>query len=98
MIIALDESGTHGDDFLVIGILVIPAPVPLIQRLTEIKESHKYYNTSGRHGAKYKEIHYKEIHTQRDKDVAIDWIEEFVKYQCWYRSIVIGIIPLTKRD
>ena len=83
MIIALDESGTHGEDFLVIGILVVPSPGPLIQRLVEIKEKHKYYNVSGKHSAKYKEIHYKEIHTQRDRGVAIEWIDSPAPWFCW---------------
>jgi hypothetical protein len=88
MRIVLDESGTHSEEFLVIGILVIPNPEQLIQKLSSIKEKYSYYNT-GKNNARYKKIHYKEILTARDRDVAKEWIDEFTKYQCWYRCIVI---------
>ena len=89
MIIALDESGTDSNDFMVIGALFVPSPGGLHNRLIQIKEEEKYFNSGSKHGAKYKEVHFKKISSPRDERVAKKWIDAFLEYPCWYRSVVI---------
>src|SRR6266511_5136534 len=50
-----DEAGTHGGDWLIIGMLFVPDHGPLHSALCASKENHKYYNAKPRRKARYKE-------------------------------------------
>ncbi len=83
-----DEAGTHGGDWLIIGMLFVPDHGPLHSALCASKENHKYYNAKPRRKARYKETHLAEFRSQRDVDVAREWFDAFAVHNCFYRSLV----------
>ncbi len=89
MIIALDESGTHAEKYLVIGALFIPQPKTVHNQLCRCKDKYSYFNSNPKYKAKYRELKYSEIHKLKDLSVAKEWIDVFAKGNCWYRAIVI---------
>jgi hypothetical protein len=44
--IYVDESGTHSDHWLIIGMLFVPDHGPLHSALCKVKDDHGYLNTS----------------------------------------------------
>lgn len=89
MRIYADESGTHGGEWLVIGMLFVPDHGRLHSRLCAIKEQKSYLNT-GRRNARYKEVHFANLKSQRDADVARSWIDSFLASQGVFRSVVVN--------
>jgi hypothetical protein len=87
--IYVDESGTHGGDWLVIGMLFVPNHGPLHSDLCAVKENLGYLNQNSRFKARYKETHLTKFRHDRDVRVAKAWIDAFVKHPCYFRSIVI---------
>lgn len=87
--IYVDESGTHGQDWLIIGMLFVPDHGALHAALCTAKDDVGYLNTSPKRAAKYKETHMAEFRSPRDLDVARRWIDLFVQHNCYYRSIVV---------
>ena len=89
--IFVDESGTHANDYLIIGMLFVPDHGSLHKKLVEVKDSHSYLNTkTGRKSsAKYKETHVAEFKRQVDVDVVSDWMDVFLTSDAWFRAIVI---------
>lgn len=87
--IYVDESGTHGDEWLIIGMLFVPNHGPLHSALCKAKDDVAYFNQSPKSSAKYKEIHLTAFRSPRDLVVAKKWIELFVQHDCYYRCVVI---------
>jgi len=87
--IYIDESGTHGNDWLLIGMLFVPNHGPLHSELCKIKEDQKYFNTSPKRSARYREIHLTKFRSAYDTAVGRAWIDAFFKHDCYYRCIVV---------
>jgi hypothetical protein len=87
--IYVDESGTHSDEWLVIGMLFVPSHGPLHSALCGAKDSHGYLNTSTKRSGKYKEIHLCKFKSYKDVHVAKDWIDLFLSHDCYFRAIVV---------
>jgi hypothetical protein len=83
-----DESGTHSEEWLVIGMLFVPDHGHLHSALCAAKERHGYFNTGARK-ARYKEIHYSGLKSQRDADVSKQWIESFLGSKSFFRCVVV---------
>jgi hypothetical protein len=88
MRIYADESGTHGGDWLIIGMLFVPDHGQLHSDLCAVKERLKYFN-QGRRNARYKEIHFAALKSQRDAEVSEAWIDHFLGSRSIFRSVVI---------
>jgi hypothetical protein len=84
-----DESGTHGDEWLVIGMLFVPDHGPLHAALCNSKEELQYFNRSPKKSARYKEIHLSEFRSPRDVEIGKKWIDLFVAHACYYRCVVV---------
>ena len=90
MRIYADESGTHGTDWLVIGMLFVPDHGTLHPALCKIKEEHCYLNKARRNSsARYKETHFAEFQTSNDVTVAKAWIDRFLLSDSYYRAVVV---------
>jgi len=87
--IYVDESGTHSDEWLVIGMLFVPEHGPLHSDLCATKERLAYFNNSQKKSARYKETHLTKFKSTRDVDVARNWIDSFLQHSCYFRSVVI---------
>ena len=83
-----DESGTHGGNWLVIGMLFVPDHGTLHSELCKVKEKHRYFE-AGKHKARYKEIHFAKFKSLRDETVAKLWIDSFLASSSFFRSIVV---------
>lgn len=84
-----DESGTHDQRWLIIGMLFVPDHGLLHSELCAVKEKRKYFNASPKRSARYKETHLAEFRHGRDVAVGKDWVDIFLKDRCYYRSIVV---------
>ena len=84
-----DESGTHNQDWLIIGMLFVPNHGSLHADLCAAKDELKYYNTSPKKSAKYKEVHLTEFRSPRDLAIGKKWVDIFVAHNCYYRCVVI---------
>jgi len=84
-----DESGTHSDDWLIIGMLFVPNHGALHSELLAAKEAAGYWNRSPRRNARYKETHLVGFRSESDVRVARSWIDSFVKHSCYYRCVVV---------
>ena len=71
--IYVDESGTHSDEWLVIGMLFVPDHGRLHSDLCRVKENKSYFNKSPRRNARYKETHLTGFKSERDVEVAKGW-------------------------
>ena len=87
--IYVDEAGTHGEDWLIIGMLFVPNHAPIHNALCAAKDTHKYFNTSPKISAKYKETHLAHFKSARDVKVAESWIDVFMAHNCFYRCVVV---------
>lgn len=87
--IYMDEAGTHGGDWLVLGALFVPDHGPLHSALCDVKERHSYFNGSPKKSARYKEIHLSDFRSPRDLAVGKEWVDQFIRLSCYYRCIVI---------
>jgi hypothetical protein len=87
--IYVDESGTHDDKWLIIGMLFVPDHGALHSDLCKAKEAVRYFNTSPKRSARYKETHLREFRSPRDVEVAKQWIDIFCKQNCHYRCVVV---------
>jgi hypothetical protein len=83
-----DEAGTHGGDWLVIGMLFVPDHGQLHSDLCAVKEKAGYFNTGPRK-ARYKEIHFAELKSRRDAEVSEAWINCFLASGSVFRSVVV---------
>jgi len=83
-----DESGTHGEDWLIIGMLFVPDHGQLHSDLCRIKETKSYFNSSGKK-ARYRELHFANIKSRLDAEVAEAWIECFLSSSSTFRSVVV---------
>jgi hypothetical protein len=85
-----DESGTHGNEWLIIGMLFVPNHGPLHAALCHAKEDLKYFNASLKNkSARYKETHLSEFKSSRDVDLGKKWVDIFLAQDCYYRCAVI---------
>lgn len=87
--IYVDESGTHSDQWFLIGMLFVPDHGPLHSDLCAAKEHLNYFNRSPKRKCRYRELHLSEFRSDRDVQVAAKWIDLFVKHGCYFRSIII---------
>ncbi|HEX2049243.1 MAG TPA: DUF3800 domain-containing protein [Actinomycetota bacterium] len=87
--IYVDESGTHSDDWLVIGMLFVPQHGRLHSDLCRVKEEQAYFNRSTKRKARFKETHLTEFRSPRDVAIAKRWLDLFIKHNCYFRCIVI---------
>ena len=87
--IYVDESGTHGDRWLIIGMLFVPDHGALHVDLCKAKDSLRYFRTSSGTGPKYREVHFSHFRSNTDVQVGKLWIDAFVRQSCFYRSIVV---------
>ena len=85
-----DESGTHSDTWLIIGMLFVPEHGCLHAELCAAKDQVGYSNNSPKRNARYKETHLTDFRSNRDVAVAKAWIDLFVKHSCYYRCVVIN--------
>jgi len=83
-----DESGTHGGDWLVIGMLFVPDHGQLHSDLCAAKEKIQYFN-GGPRKARYKEIHFAELKSLRDAEFSEAWIDCFLTSSSVFRSVVV---------
>jgi len=84
-----DESGTHGDLWLVIGMLFVPEHGMLHPALCKVKEDLAYFNKNPRHKARYAETHFAKFKSDVDSELAKQWTDVFLTSQSYFRSIVI---------
>lgn len=84
----IDEAGTHGGDWLVIGLLVVPEHPTLHNSLVRIKDERAYLDTSVSKN-RLRETHLAAFRRQGDLDVAREWIEKFIAHSCYYKCIVV---------
>jgi hypothetical protein len=84
-----DESGTHSEEWLVIGMLFVPDHGALHSALCDVKEKLHYFNKSPKKSARYKESHLTQFNSSRDVEVGKKWIELFLGHSCYYRCVVI---------
>jgi hypothetical protein len=84
-----DESGTHSDEWLVIGMLFVPDHGPLHAALAKSKDDLQYFNRSPKRSARYKELHLSEFKSNRDVEVAKKWVDSFIAHTCYYRCVVV---------
>jgi len=89
MRIYIDESGTNSDEWLVIGMLFVPNHGPLHAALCDVKNKIGYFNKSPKRNARHKETHLSEFRSNRDVQVAENWVDVFLTYDCYFRSVVI---------
>lgn len=89
MRIYIDESGTHDEKWLVIGMLFVPDHGGTHAALCKIKEDIQYYNKSPKRPARYKETHLADFRSPRDVMVGSAWVDTFVAHSCFYRAVVI---------
>lgn len=87
--IYVDESGTHSDQWLIIGMLFVPTHGVLHSELCTVKDNHGYLNASPKYSSKYKETHLAKFRSDRDATVAKEWIDQFVAHDCYYRAVVV---------
>lgn len=83
-----DESGTHAENWLVIGMLFVPDHGHLHSSLCAVKERERYFNLGPRR-AKYKEIHFSGLKSPRDIAVSRAWIDCFLSSTAVFRSVVV---------
>jgi hypothetical protein len=84
-----DESGTHSDQWLIIGMLFVPDHGPLHSALCKVKEEFSYFNRSPKTSARYKETHLTGFRSFRDVEVGKKWVDLFVAHSCYYRCVVV---------
>jgi len=90
MRIYIDESGTHDEKWLVIGMLFVPDHGQTHSALCKVKEDVKYFNMSPKHpSARYKETHLNDFRSPRDVVVGRQWVDTFIAHKCYFRSVVI---------
>ncbi len=87
--IYIDESGTHANSYLIIGMLFVPDHGALHSELCKAKDKIGYFNNSRKRSSKYREVHFTRFRSNRDVELAKLWIDGFVKHNCFFRSIVI---------
>lgn len=87
--IYIDESGTHDDRFLIIGMLFVPDHGALHADLCAAKDRLAYYNTSPKRPNTYREVHFSKFRSPADMEIGRQWIDSFVKHSCFFRAIVI---------
>ncbi len=87
--IYVDESGTHDDKWLILGMLFVPDHGALHSALCRVKEEQGYFNKSPKRKARFKELHLTEFRSPRDVNVAKAWIDCFIAQSCYYRSVVV---------
>ncbi|MGO9814692.1 MAG: DUF3800 domain-containing protein [Isosphaeraceae bacterium] len=83
-----DESGTHDQQWLIIGMLFVPNHGPLHADLCKAKDDQGYFNTSPKRSARYKEVHLAEFRSKRDVEIGKRWVDLFITHDCYYRSVV----------
>lgn len=88
MRIYADESGTHSEEWLVIGMLFVPDHGKLHSDLCKIKDEFQYFN-SGKKTARYKETHFNDLKSDRDAKLGKRWIDRFLVSRSVLRSVVI---------
>ena len=82
--IYVDESGTHGEEWLIIGMLFVPNHGRLHSALCKVKDEIGYPNRSPKKRAKYKETHLAGFKSPRDVEVGKRWIDKFFAHDCYY--------------
>ena len=87
--IYVDESGTHGSPWMVIGALFVPNHGLLHSDLMKVKEDFAYFNKSPKKNARYKETHLSQFKSLLDTQIALQWFSKFVSSSAFFRSIVI---------
>jgi len=88
--IYIDESGTHDDRYLIIGMLFVPEHGALHAELCKCKDVHSYFNRSPKRSHKYREVHFTKFRSPTDCSIGKMWIDCFVKHSCFFRSVVIN--------
>lgn len=87
--IYLDESGTHTTTWLVIGALFVRNHGALHSSLCKVKDEIGYFNQNPKRKAKYKETHFAGTSTDRDAEINRRWIDEFLRSDSYFRSVVV---------
>lgn len=83
-----DESGTHASDWLIIGMLFVPDHGRLHSDLCGVKERVGYFN-QGQQSARYKEVHFADLRSPRDRTVAEQWVDCFLASRAFFRCVVV---------
>lgn len=89
MRIYADESGTHSEDWLVIGMLFVPDHGKLHPDLCRIKDDLGYFNQKKKRAAVYKETHFAELKSRRDLELGKRWIDRFLVSESRFRCVVV---------
>jgi len=84
-----DESGTHSDEWLIIGMLFVPDHGALHSALCRAKVETGYFNGSQKKTARYKEVHLTEFRSPRDVELGKKCVDLFVAHECYYRCVVV---------
>jgi hypothetical protein len=87
--IYIDESGTHDERFLIIGMLFVPDHGTLHAELCRMKDATSYLNTSPKRAQRYKEVHFTRFRSPPDIEIGKRWVDSFIKNTCFFRSVVI---------
>lgn len=86
--IYVDESGTHSEEgWLLIGMLFVPQHASLHRALCRVKEKEEYLNHSPNKNARFREVHFTKLKTERDVRVCKGWIDCFTEHQCHFRAL-----------
>ncbi len=88
MRIDADESGTHANEWLVIGMLFSPDHGKLHNQLCKAKDDLEFFNR-GKRKAHYKETHFAEFKSKRDLNLAKAWIDIFLHSTSVFRCVVV---------
>ncbi|MBI2805024.1 MAG: DUF3800 domain-containing protein [Planctomycetes bacterium] len=87
--IFVDEAGTHGEEWLIIGMLFVPDHGSLHSDLCKAKDNHSYFNRSPKYSSTYKETHLAKFRSRYDLAVGKEWVDLFIKHTCYFRCVVI---------
>jgi len=87
--IYVDESGTHSEEWLVIGMLFVPDHGPLHSELCKEKENLGYFNNSPKRNARYRETHLSSFKSPNDVDVGKRFVKAFLRHSCFFRAVAV---------
>jgi hypothetical protein len=85
----IDEAGTHGGRWLVIGLLVVPDHPALHNSLVRVKHELGFFNTKPSRKDRLRETHLAAFRRKSDLAVAKEWIDQFMAHGCYYRCVVV---------
>ena len=87
--IYVDESGTHSEEWLVIGMLFVPDHGPLHSELCKEKDALRYLSNSPVRKARYRELHLSSFKSRYDVEAGKRFVQTFLRHSCYFRSVAV---------